>query len=102
MEEKNINIKRLGAVRKMEDSSKLVQEVVLGEELKEGAREVLENLADSVERDDSRLGGFDEEGNLIFTVPSKEGDIEKRVIRLGGKQRDYMVGLLKQRGVDLK
>ena len=33
MEEKNINIKRLGAVRKMEDSSKLVQEVVLCEEL---------------------------------------------------------------------
>lgn len=101
MEDINLELKRLGAVRKMEDSLKLLQERELGEELKEGVREVLENLADSVERDDSRLGGFDEEGNLIFTVPSKEGDIEKRVIRLGGKQRDYMVGLLKERKIEL-
>ncbi len=100
MEEKSIEYARIK--RQLESDSRKLQDEVLGKELEEGAREVLENLADSVERDDSRLGGFDEEGNLVFTVPSKEGDIEKRVIRLGGKQRDYMVGLLKEREIELE
>lgn len=100
MEEKNIKYARIK--QRLELDSKKLQDEVLGKELEEGAREVLENLADSVEKDESRLGGFDEEGNIVFEVPTKEGDIEKREIRLGGKQRDYMVGLLKAREIELK
>lgn len=100
--EENKNREVKGRLLNMEELMRVkVREELMGE-LKEGSVETLNQLAESIKRGDSRLEELDEEGNLVVEVASKEGDIRKRKIRFGGVERDYLVGELRGKGIDVR